>query len=65
MIICNLNNKFSMWKEKNGIPSQTLKKYINSQKFIAHLKRFLTLDPLHLNRKRKGKLVRYQFLIVQ
>ena len=30
MIICNLNNKFSMWKlkEKRGIPSQTLKKYI-------------------------------------
>ena len=31
MIICYLNNKFSMWKEKSGIPSQTLKKYINSQ----------------------------------
>ena len=29
--ICNLNNKFSRWKEKSGIPSQTLKKYINSQ----------------------------------
>ena len=29
-VICNLNNKFSMWKEKIGIPSQTLNKYINS-----------------------------------
>ena len=43
-----------MWKEKSGIPSQTLKKYYKFSKFLAHLKRFLTLDLLHLNRK-KGK----------
>ena len=50
-------------KEQNSISN--FKEIYKFSKFLAHLKRFLTLqsqDPLYLNTKRKGKLVCYQLL---